>query len=125
MYEYNAICTRVIDGDTIDVLIDLGLGVMTQQRLRLYDVDTPELRSSIEDERKDAQNARLFVVDMLFDGVEPRPLKLHTIKDRKGKYGRYLATVYLAEPHVGEESCLNAALKAAGFDGCKYAPEGC
>lgn len=120
MYEYKAICTHVVDGDTIDVLIDLGLGILTRQRLRLLDVDTPELRSSNEDERKDAQNARLFVVDKLFDGVEPRPLKLHTIKDRKGKYGRYLATVYLAEPHVGEVACLNQALKEAGFDRIDY-----
>ena len=120
MYEYKAICTRVVDGDTIDVLIDLGLGILTRQRLRLYDVDTPELRSVNEDERKDAQNARLFVVDKLFEGNEPRPLVLKTKKDRKGKYGRYLATVLLAEPHTGEEPSLNVALKEAGFDRIAY-----
>ena len=47
MYEYRAKVIKVIDGDTIDVDIDLGFGViLAKQRIRLYGIDTPESRTS-------------------------------------------------------------------------------
>ena len=47
MYEYNCKLVKVVDGDTIDVDIDLGFGVWLQnQRIRLYGIDTPESRTS-------------------------------------------------------------------------------
>ena len=46
MYEYKAIIKRVVDGDTVDVDIDLGFGVIfANQRIRLYGIDTPESRT--------------------------------------------------------------------------------
>ena len=46
MYDYKAEIVKVVDGDTIDVLVDLGFRITTHQRLRLKNIDTPELRSS-------------------------------------------------------------------------------
>ncbi len=47
MYEYKAVVTRVVDGDTVDVDIDLGFNVwLKKQRIRLYGLDTPESRTS-------------------------------------------------------------------------------
>ena len=47
MYEYKALINRVIDGDTVDVDIDLGFGIwMKDERIRVMGIDTPELRTS-------------------------------------------------------------------------------
>ena len=47
MYEYKCKMVRVVDGDTVDVDIDLGFGVwMRKQRIRMYGIDTPESRTS-------------------------------------------------------------------------------
>ena len=45
MYEYNAICTRVVDGDTIDARVDLGFSVWLDCRIRLEGIDAPETRT--------------------------------------------------------------------------------
>ena len=53
MYEYPCKIKRVIDGDTVDVDIDLGFDVwLKKQRVRLYGVDTPESRTSDKEEKK-------------------------------------------------------------------------
>ncbi len=48
MYNYNAKCTRVVDGDTIDATIDLGFGVFVAKRIRLAGINAPESRTSIK-----------------------------------------------------------------------------
>ena len=54
MYEYKAIVTRVIDGDTIDVDIQLGFDVvLAKQRIRLLGIDTPESRTRDKEERSE------------------------------------------------------------------------
>ena len=53
MYEYKCKMVRVVDGDTVDVDIDLGFGVwMRKQRIRMYGIDTPESRTSDKVEKK-------------------------------------------------------------------------
>lgn len=88
MYEYPCKIVKVIDGDTVDVDIDLGFGVwLKKQRIRLYGVDTPESRTSDKEEKVYGLMAKGFVLNHL-------PLKsmqvLRTRKDGKGKYGRIL-----------------------------------
>ena len=52
MYEYKCNLVKVVDGDTIDVDIDLGFGVwMQNQRIRMYAIDTPESRTSDDVEK--------------------------------------------------------------------------
>ena len=93
MYEYRATVRRVIDGDTLEVDIDLGFKtILKKEKLRLLGIDTPELRSRNINERAHAQEAKYFVEKLLPPDSE---IIVRTEKDTKGKYGRYLARVYL------------------------------
>jgi len=86
VYEYRAKIVRVVDGDTVDVDIDLGFGVwLHKQRVRLYGIDTPESRTRDLDEKKYGLMAKEFLKDQLKDGAV-----LKTRLDGKGKYGRIL-----------------------------------
>lgn len=110
MYEYRARVARVIDGDTYELEIDLGLKILTRTRVRLRGVDTPETfgvpRSSAEWRRGSA--ARAFV-EAWFEQHGPE-LVVRTYKDRKGKFGRYLVDI---EDAAGRHK-LGEALLAAG-----------
>ena len=88
MYEYSCKIIKVVDGDTVDVDIDLGYGVwLKKQRIRLYGVDTPESRTRDLTEKKFGLIAKEFVLSKLpLDSMQT----LRTRKDGKGKYGRIL-----------------------------------
>ena len=87
MYEYKVNILRVVDGDTVDVDIDLGFGVwMHKERVRLYGIDTPESRTRDLEEKKYGKAAAAFLKEKLQEGT---PL-LRTFKDGVGKYGRIL-----------------------------------
>ena len=87
MYEYRVEIVKVIDGDTVDVNIDLGFGVwMKKQRIRLFGIDTPESRTRDLEEKKYGNIAKQYLKDSLKKGT---PV-LRTHKDKSGKYGRIL-----------------------------------
>jgi len=88
MFEYKCTILRVVDGDTVDVDIDLGFGVwMRKQRIRLYGIDTPESRTRDKEEKKFGLLAKRFVEGFLAKGSTAL---LVTEKDGKGKFGRIL-----------------------------------
>jgi len=88
MYEYKCKIVRVVDGDTVDVDIDLGFGVwMHKERVRLYGIDTPESRTRDLEEKKFGLFAKRYVEEYLPVGTI-QTLKTH--KDGVGKYGRIL-----------------------------------
>ncbi len=88
MFEYNATCTDVYDGDTITVDIDLGLHVAaTGIKVRLNRINAPEMRG---DDAEQGQRSR----DWLRRQRLGKEVVLSTQKDKKGKYGRYLVEVY-------------------------------
>lgn len=100
---YECIVRKVVDGDTMDVEIDLGFGIVTKQRIRLLGVDTPETyRPSCEAERVHGERAKQFVVSMLLN----QKCKLVTDRDRKGKYGRYLGVIYPPESDISVNDLL-------------------
>lgn len=91
MYTYNYKVTRVIDGDTIEGTVDLGFDVSVKLRIRLADVDTPEIfRPKSEAERALGLKATKFVEEQVLN----KYVILKTIKDKKGKYGRYIGYIY-------------------------------
>ena len=91
MYEYKCKLVKVVDGDTIDVDIDLGFGVwMRNQRIRLYGIDTPESRTSDKVEKVYGNAAKDFLVKWTDAG----DLTLKTFKDDKGKFGRILGEIW-------------------------------
>ena len=65
MYKYKAALIRVIDGDTIDALIDLGFDVWIKSRIRFYGVDTWESRTRDLEEKKKGLEAKAYVKDLL------------------------------------------------------------
>jgi len=86
MHEYKCKVRRVVDGDTVDVDIDLGFGVWyLDQRVRLYGIDTPESRTRDKVEKIYGKAAGRFLKTML--GKE---CTMRTHKDAKGKFGRIL-----------------------------------
>ena len=86
MYEYNATIVRVVDGDTVDVDIDLGFDCwFYNQRIRLSGIDTPECRTRDKQEKAHGLLAKKFVQENLAVG------KVYRLQTKeKGKFGRYL-----------------------------------
>jgi len=106
MYTYKALVKSIYDGDTLRADIDLGFGViLADQSLRLLGIDTPEIRGV---ERPQGIISRDFVVERIPVGSY---VTLKTVKDRKEKFGRYLATVYYGE----EQKNLNEELLSSGM----------
>jgi len=88
MHEYKATMLRIVDGDTVDVDIDLGFGVwLRKQRIRLYGMDTPESRTRDLEEKHYGNLSKNFIKDRLPVGTV---FKIRTEKDSKGKFGRIL-----------------------------------
>lgn len=85
--KYVCLIKKVVDGDTVDVDIDLGFSTwISNERIRLYGVDCPESRTSDEAERPYGMAAKGFVQDFLPIGMR---VTIKTVKN-KGKYGRVL-----------------------------------
>ena len=91
LYFYKAHVTYIYDGDTITCDVDCGFGLkMIKTKIRLYGIDTPELRG--EDNK-----IGIHVRDILREKLHDKDILLQTIKDKKGKYGRYLGIAHLKE----------------------------
>ena len=92
MYEYRVKIVKIIDGDTVDVDIDLGFGVwMHKERIRLFGIDTPESRTRDLEEKKYGLAAKKFLTGMLDD---EGGIILKTHKDKTGKFGRILGELW-------------------------------
>ena len=89
MYEYKAIVNRVVDGDTIDVTIDLGFKVWKKMRVRMEGINTPESRTRDLEEKKRGLAAKDRLKNILEFNNNECVLKVSGV----GKYGRALATV--------------------------------
>lgn len=99
-YLYRAKVVSVYDGDTIKVDIDQGFGDWKHgQNLRLFGVNTPEIRG---EERDSGLVVRDWVREQIPPGTD---ILVQTIRDKTGKYGRWLAIVW-----TGHEKSLNLRL---------------
>ncbi len=108
LYHYRARVRSVYDGDTIRVDIDLGLRTsILNEPIRLYRINAPELRGS-EEEKRRGRAAR----DYLRQRIDGKQIHLRTLKDKRGKYGRYIADIWLEEN--GEWVNINDELVRAG-----------
>jgi len=95
LYWYRARLLRVVDGDTLDLEIDLGLKIFVRERIRLFGIDTPEI-FGIKKESEEYQRgmaAKEFVEELLKD----KAIWIKTYKDKTGKFGRYLADVHIQD----------------------------
>lgn len=107
LYHYKALVTDAYDGDTITVEIDLGLKTAVKgEKLRLLRINAPELRGA---EKVAGKASR----DYLRSRILGKEILVETFKDRKGKYGRYLAEIWLEED--GSFVNINDELVEKGF----------
>ena len=103
-YTYRAELIRVIDGDTIDVMLDMGCYTYSRKRLRFLLVDTEEMRDSDIERRIKAREAKAYVENLLNTADE---ILIQTVMDSTGKYGRLLAYVW----YIKDEKLYNLNLK--------------
>ena len=124
MYEYNVTVTKVVDGDTVDVDIDLGFGMTyKKQRVRLMGIDTPESRTRDLVEKKFGKASKKHLKELLSMG------NITLISHDKGKFGRILGELWVHsienEGHPVFENktkfCVNAQMindaHAVPYDG--------
>lgn len=93
LYYYKGIVKRVVDGDTYDIMVDLGFGIYSLIRFRLELVDTPEVRGV---EREEG----LRVVEIVREKIEGKEVILKSTK--KGSFNRYIATIWIDDVNLGE-----------------------
>ena len=89
--QYNAIVTRVIDGDTFECNVDLGLDVTKKEAVRIYGIDAPEMKTPEGKKSYEFLNKALSDKQILIDNMD----------DKREKYGRLLCKVYLDAKDVG------------------------
>ena len=88
MHEYKVKIRRIVDGDTVDVDIDLGFDmILSKQRIRLYGIDTPESRTRDKEEKFYGKLSAKFLKEQCKNSSE---IFLKTYLDKKGKFGRIL-----------------------------------
>ena len=95
-YEYNVTIAKVVDGDTVDVDIDLGFGmVYKKQRVRMLGIDTPESRTRDLVEKKFGKASKKHLKELL-ESAESITLISHD----KGKFGRILGELFVHEEGI-------------------------
>lgn len=109
LFTYKAHIDDVVDGDTLDLSVDLGFGVFYKMRVRLYGVNTPETRTTDSVEKAAGLAAKDFTKQWAKNNPE---IYVKTIKDKKEKFGRILAEVY---PDDSGSDTLNKQLIANGL----------
>jgi len=100
MYKYKAEYVDNYDGDTINFIVDLGFNVSIELQIRLANINTYELRDKDPCLKTLAYEAKDFVQKVLIDADE---IILKTAKNKKEKYGRYLAEVIYDGINLNEE----------------------
>ena len=92
MYEYSAEVLRVVDGDTVDVLIDCGFSTFRKERIRLHGIDAPESRTRDKEEKVRGLAAKARLQELIKNTSKKVVIK--TKLDKKGKYGRILGVIW-------------------------------
>ena len=101
-YRVNKV-TKVVDGDTIDVIIDLGFDIMYKSRVRLFGIDTPESRTRDLVEKKYGLMSKDFLKDAL-KNADKIVIKTHK-GEETGKFGRILGEIFCDGLNVNQEMC--------------------
>jgi len=112
LYHYRGEVTNVVDGDTVDIMFDLGLNIFVKQRIRLYGIDTPEifgLRKESEEYQRGIE-AKEFVSERVLN----KRVWIKTHKDKTGKYGRYLADIFIQDEN-GKHASVGKLLLEEGL----------
>lgn len=115
MYEYRARLVKVIDGDTVDVDIDLGFGIwMKDERVRIMGIDTPESRTRNKVEKLFGKAASARVKELLEEDIILKTQIARNGEDMKGKYGRILGDFIVERFEDGNQEMLTDVLIQEG-----------
>jgi micrococcal nuclease len=121
IYIYKAELIRVVDGDTVELIIDQGFSNFTKQTMRLYGIDAPEMRTEAGKEAK----AWLWEALQPLETIYAQTIQLST-KAKRDKYGRFLAVLYGELPalvpivrHI-HSSSINAQMIVEGHAKERY-----
>ena len=98
MYEYKAKLDRVVDGDTVDALIDLGFDVWVKKRIRLEGIDAPETRTRDLEEK----DRGLVTKERLTGLLEASNGEFVLVSHGVGKYGRCIGTIYIDKENINQ-----------------------
>jgi micrococcal nuclease len=110
---YGATVLRVVDGDTVDLMIDLGFNIHHKIRVRLYGVNTPETRTKDLAEKQMGLSAKKFTEDWI---SKHKWVYVNTIPDKNDKYGRVLARIFSSEDiDAVKTACLNLDIIESGY----------
>ena len=101
-YRVNKV-TKVVDGDTIDVIIDLGFDIMYKSRVRLFGIDTPESRTRDLVEKKFGLMSKEYLKEAL-KKAEKIVIKTHK-GEETGKFGRILGEIFCDGVNVNQQMC--------------------
>jgi len=115
MYEYKIRSVdHIVDGDTFDCTVDLGFNISHKIRVRMQGINTPESRTRDLEEKARGLKSKDRLVELLTSGfIDGNSLIVVTHK--KGKYGRYLGTVYRQRKDGEEQLNINERLIEEGF----------
>ena len=101
-YRVNKV-TKVVDGDTIDVIIDLGFDIMYKSRVRLFGIDTPESRTRDLVEKKYGLMSKDYLKEAL-KNAEKIVIKTHK-GEETGKFGRILGEIFCDGVNINQQMC--------------------
>lgn len=111
MYEYYVKqVVKIVDGDTIDVIIDLGFDIMFAARVRLAGIDTPESRTRDKAEKAFGLESKEYLSNRLDAATSKLIIKTEKINSKE-KFGRVLGWIHEA----GHEESINLELVSAGY----------
>lgn len=99
MYEYNATLVRVVDGDTVDALVDLGFDTWKKVRIRFYGMDAWESRTRDKEEKVKGLAAKNRVVELMDLAGGKFTLRSHGV----GKYGRCLGELIIDGTNINQQ----------------------
>ena len=110
---------KVVDGDTIDVTIDLGFDLYKKERVRIAGVDTPEKRTRDLEEKALGLDATAWMKDKLTETIKgDEELIIRTeLKGGTGKYGRLLGWLYVGEDYISLNEKMITEGYAWAYDG--------
>ena len=100
MFDYNVKIGRVVDGDTVDVIIDLGFSIHHKARVRLLGIDTPESRTRNLEEKALGLASKARLKELL----KGQKVRLECTKE-KGKFGRILGALWVGDVNINDQLC--------------------
>lgn len=107
LFHYRANVDRVIDGDTIDVTLDLGFDIQMKGRIRFHGINAPESRTRDAVEKEAGLASKRYVEDWI--SAQENSVIIQTSLDDRGKFGRILGRILSSEG-----DCLNDEMVSLG-----------